>query len=108
MIDLKVVACVSSHNKPVLSGSPELLLDPLNLTATIGPKGVFISPKPTSQPTVESALVASDRSPLLLARGAIAWLLLRWLICLVARNLRRMVNITRAPITPPRAPTAGE
>jgi hypothetical protein len=42
--------------------------------------------------------------PFLVAAGVLAWILLRWLIRVFARNLPRIIELLRTPITRPRRP----
>jgi hypothetical protein len=45
--------------------------------------------------------------PLFIVGGLIAWLTLRWLVGVFMRNLPRLVEVARTPLTPPRRPTGG-
>ncbi len=45
--------------------------------------------------------------PVLLVFAAIGWILLRWLIRFLVRNLPPLIALARTPITQPRAPTPG-
>ena len=47
-------------------------------------------------------------TPFLLAAAVFAWVLGRWVIRALIRNLPRLVALARTPITIPRAPTTGE
>jgi len=45
--------------------------------------------------------------PFLLVFAVLGWILLRWLLRVLVRNLPRLTALARTPITQPRAPTAG-
>jgi len=45
--------------------------------------------------------------PLLLVVAVLGWVLLRWVIRVLVRNLPGLIALARTPITQPRAPTAG-
>jgi hypothetical protein len=45
--------------------------------------------------------------PFLVAAGILAWISLRWLIRVFARNLPRIIELLRTPITGPRRPESG-
>jgi hypothetical protein len=46
--------------------------------------------------------------PFLLLGLVLGWVVLRWLIRVLMRNLPRLAALARTPIIPPRAPTAGQ
>jgi hypothetical protein len=46
--------------------------------------------------------------PFLVVGAILAWILLRWLIRVLVRNLPRIITLARTPITRPRAPTSSE
>jgi hypothetical protein len=43
--------------------------------------------------------------PFLLVGVLLGWVLLRWMMRVLTRNLSRLVALARTPIIPPRAPT---
>jgi hypothetical protein len=45
--------------------------------------------------------------PLLVIFGLLAWIVLRWLLRVFVRNLPRLIELARTPITQPPAPTPG-
>jgi hypothetical protein len=45
--------------------------------------------------------------PILLIFGLLAWIVVRWLLRVLIRNLPRLIELARTPITQPRAPTSG-
>lgn len=47
-------------------------------------------------------------APLVLASAILGWLLARWLIRLLVRNLPRLIALARTPIIPPRSPSGGQ
>ncbi len=46
--------------------------------------------------------------PFLLVFGFLAWIVLRWLLRVLVRNLPRLIALARTPITQPPAPTSGQ